>query len=213
MDEQLKRRLIGASVLIALAIIFLPMLLSHKPVAEHPGKMASIPDEPVRGFDPALLQDIPPKTEPPSVETPPVSHMPEPPVAAAPPTPVAPVVTAKPEPLVVAEKKPETKPEQKAEKKPETKPEKKPAAPKPSSSPSAWVVQVASLSSRASAERLVKKLRKAGLDTMDPAAVTVAGKKYYRVRVGPELDKQRAQRLLPRINKISGVKGQVVRYP
>ncbi len=209
MDEQLKRRLIGASVLIALAIIFLPMLLSHKPVAEHPGKMASIPDEPVRGFDPVLLQDIPPKTEPPTVETPPVSHMPESPVAAAPPTPVAPVVTAKSEPPVVAEKKPEAKAEQKAEQKAE----KKPAAPKPSSSPSAWVVQVASLSSRASAERLVKKLRKAGLDTMDPAAVTVAGKKYYRVRVGPELDKQRAQRLLPRINKISGVKGQVVRYP
>jgi len=206
-DEQLKRRLIGASVLVALAIIFLPMLLSHKPVVRHPEKMASIPEEPARNFDPSLLQDAPPKDELPTPETPPASHAPAPDVTAAPPAPVAvkPEVKPKSKPPVVSETKPEIKIGQKAEK--------KPVVPKPSSSPSAWVVQVASFSSRASAEKLVKKLRKAGLDTMNPAAVTVAGKKYFRVQVGPELDKKRAQKLLPRINKISGVKGQIVRYP
>ena len=205
MDEQLKRRLIGASVLVALAIIFLPMLLSHKPVVRHPEKMASIPEEPVRNFDPSLLQDAPPKEERPTPEIPPASPMPAPDVTAAPPASVAVKPEAKPKPPVVSEKKPEITIGQKAEK--------KPVVPKPSSSPSAWVVQVASFSSRASAEKLVKKLRKAGLDTMNPAAVIVAGKKYFRVQVGPELDKKRAQKLLPRINKISGVQGQIVRYP
>jgi len=204
-DEQLKRRLIGASVLVALAIIFLPMLLSHKPVVRHPEKMASIPEEPVQNFDPSLLQDAPPKDELSTPETPPANHTPAPDVAATPAAPVAPVVAVKPE------AKP--KPPVVSEKKPEIKSEKKPVIPKSSSSPSAWVVQAASFSSRASAEKLVKKLRKAGLDTMNPAAVTVGGKKYFRVQVGPELDKKRAQKLLPRINKISGVKGQVVRYP
>ncbi len=207
MDEQLKRRLIGASVLIALAIIFLPMLLSHKPVVRHPGEMASIPAEPVRNFDPSLLRDIPPEEVLPAAEAPPANQMPEPPAAINSPAPVAPVIALKPE------VKPVSKPPPVAEKKPETKAEKKPVVPKPSSSPSAWVVQVASFSSRASAEKLVKKLRKAGLDTMNPTAVTVGGKKYFRVQVGPELDKKRAQKLLPRINRIAGTKGQVVRYP
>ncbi|WP_456380432.1 SPOR domain-containing protein [Thiolapillus sp.] len=210
MNEQLKRRLIGASVLIALAIIFLPMLLSHKPVAEHPGEMASIPAEPVRNFDPSLLQNIPPREELPAAEIPSVSPAPEPDVAAAPPAPVAPVVAAMPEPK--PKPKPKPSPPMVSAEKPGTKPGQK-AESWPSPSPSAWVVQVASFSSRASAEKLVKKLRKAGFDTMDPAAVTVGGKKYYRVQVGPELDRKRAQKLLPRINKISGAKGQVVRYP
>lgn len=199
-DEQLKRRLIGVSVLVALAIIFLPMLLSHKPVAEHSGKMADIPSEPAREFDPALLQDPPPKEAFSAPEPPPVDPEPATEKETSPVVPATPVVVAKPETKpkpVVAEKKPE----------------KETVSPKPASSPFAWVVQVASFSSRDSADKLVKKLRKAGLDTMNPSVVTVAGKKYYRVRVGPEIDKKRAQNMLPRINRISGTEGQVVRYP
>ncbi|HEC06447.1 MAG TPA: hypothetical protein ENJ12_06330 [Thiolapillus brandeum] len=211
MDEQLKRRLIGATVLVSLAIIFLPMLLSHKPVARHSGKMAAIPVEPKRDFDPALLQDAPPEkktSELPAAAAVPASGVGKPPAPAS-----SPVVREKPRPKppVAVEKKAAPKPSEKTKKKVE----KKPAAPKsaPAPTPSSWVVQVASFSSRGSADKLVKKLRKAGLDTMNPAAVTVNGKKYYRVQVGPELDKQRAQKLLPRINRISGTKGQVVRYP
>lgn len=214
-DEQLKRRLIGATVLVALAIIFLPMLLSHKPVARHAGKMAAIPVEPARNFDSSLLQDTPPEVKTP---TPPVmASSPASETRTAPakiPSPSVEVKPApKPEPPVVVEKKATPKPEKTIEK--TKKVEQKTAVSKagPPSSPSSWVVQVASFASRASADKLVKKLRKAGLDTMQPAAVTVKGKNYYRVQVGPELDKQRAQKLLPRINRISGTKGQVVRYP
>nr|WP_305800126.1 SPOR domain-containing protein [Thiolapillus sp.] len=171
--------------------------------------MAAIPVEPKRDFDPALLQDAPPEkktSEPSAAAAVPAARVEKPPAPASPP-----IVREKPRPKppVAAEKKTVPKPPKKAEKKVE----KKPAVPKAALTPSSWVVQVASFSSRGSADKLVKKLRKAGLDTMNPAAVTVNGKKYYRVQVGPELDKQRAQKLLPRINRISGTKGQVVRYP
>ncbi|WP_457673604.1 SPOR domain-containing protein [Thiolapillus sp.] len=205
MDEPLKRRLIGATVLVSLAIIFLPMLLSHKPVARHQGKMAPMPAEPERKFDASLLQDLP-------------AEKPEP-------------VPAPPEkPLETVAAKPATTPRTAPKPVPRLKP--RPAAPphipdparvqantteqpRPSTkaSPKAWVVRVGSFSSRASADKLVKKLRKAGLDTMDPVPVTVKGKRFYRVQVGPQLDRKRAERLLPRVNRIARTKGQVVRYP
>ena len=205
MDEQLKRRLIGATVLIALAIIFLPMLLSHKPVARHTGKMTALPVEPARDFDSTLLKDIPPVQKLLVSEVVPIT----PAVAKKP---VAVHAASQEKPKIVAKPKVEKKPVAAVVEKPKKPIEKKHAS--SSKKPlSAWVVQVASFSSRNSAEKLVKKLRKAGFDTMDPVAVTVKGKRYFRVQVGPELEKQRARKILPKINKIAGAKGQVVRYP
>ncbi len=207
MDEPLKRRLIGATVLVSLAIIFLPMLLSHKPVARHQGKMAPIPAEPERSFDASLLREIPAEEPQPA----PAEPEREEPVAAEPVTPVS-KATPKPKPVPRLESRPVAPPHIPA---PETVQAKSRNADKTTAggSPAAWVVRVGSFSSRASADKLVKKLRKAGLDTMDPVAVTVKGKRYYRVQVGPQLDKKRAERLLPRVNKIARTKGQVVRYP
>jgi DedD protein len=206
-DEQLKRRLIGATVLIALAIIFLPMLLSHKPVARHTGKMVALPVEPARTFDPALLENIPSTSDvASSAAVIPVSPKKSPVVVSATPEKTRAATKPKPvrEPPVMVAEKPKPK-------------SKKPEPKKPVSSGkvplSAWVVQVASFSSRASAEKLVKKLRKAGFDTMNPISVTVGGKRYFRVQVGPELEKQRARKMLPEINRIAGSKGHVVRYP
>ena len=207
MDEPLKRRLIGATVLVSLAIIFLPMLLSHKPVARHQGKMAPIPAEPERSFDASLLREIPAEEPQPA----PAEPEREEPVVAEPATPVS-KATPRPKPVPRLKSRPVAPPHIPA---PETVQAKSRNADKTTAggSPTAWVVRVGSFSSRASADKLVKKLRKAGLDTMDPVAVTVKGKRYYRVQVGPQLDKKRAERLLPRVNKIARTKGQVVRYP
>jgi DedD protein len=209
-DDPLKRRLIGATVLVSLAIIFLPMLLSHKPVARHQGKMAPIPAEPKRTFDPGLLEDV-------------ATEQPRPVPAVQPEAPEEQVVqTRPPAPRVVSKPKPKPKPKPVPRLKPRAAtpphipdPASRPVTGQPAAkgSPGAWVVRVGSFSSRASADKLVKKLRKAGLDTMNPVAVTVKGKKYYRVQVGPQLDRRRADRLLPKVNKIAGTKGQVVRYP
>jgi len=78
---------------------------------------------------------------------------------------------------------------------------------------SAWVVQVGSFSSRDNATKLAQKLRKAKFQTPDPESVEIRGKRLWRVRVGPMVDKVLAERILPKVNKVAGLKGRVTRYP
>jgi DedD protein len=78
---------------------------------------------------------------------------------------------------------------------------------------SAWVVQAASLSSRDNAERLVKRLRAADLPTPDPELVDIKGKRYYRVKVGPVIERAEAESMLDKVSEIAGAKAQVRRYP
>ncbi len=198
MDEQLKRRLVGATVLVALAIIFLPMLLEHQPDSLKPRPMNPLPEEPPRRFDATLLQDTPPQAAS---------------GAAGEKSGAAPNAAQQPVAAVPAKASAPDEAAGQASKKPV--PARKPAPARKSApaTPSGWVVRVASLSSRENAVKLVKKLRKAGLDTMDPRPVTVNGKRYYRVQVGPEVSKKNAERHLKLIEKITGSKGQVVRYP
>nr|WP_246505747.1 septal ring lytic transglycosylase RlpA family protein [Coralloluteibacterium stylophorae] len=61
-----------------------------------------------------------------------------------------------------------------------------PAAPAPGTVPSAarWL-QVGSFSERGNADAAVARLRSAGLDAVDVAPVDVAGRAFWRVRVGP----------------------------
>lgn len=75
--------------------------------------------------------------------------------------------------------------------------------------PAAWVVQVASLSSKESADALVAKLRAKGLR----AAVGKAGENF-KVSVGPELDRDLAEALKARINSDAslGLTGFITPY-
>jgi DedD protein len=89
-----------------------------------------------------------------------------------------------------------------------------PAAPtKPRTGLSAWVVQVGSFSSRENAETLVAQLRKADLPTPDPELVDIRGKRYYRVRVGPVIERDEAEGMLEKVNTIAKTKAQVRQYP
>lgn len=92
-----------------------------------------------------------------------------------------------------------------------------PAAPVPAAEPSAgltaWVVQAASLSSRENAEKLVAKLRAAQLPTPDPEMVEIRGKRYYRVRVGPVIEREEAAGMVAKVSEIAGTKAQVRQYP
>jgi DedD protein len=183
MDDALKKRLLGAGVLIALAIIFIPALIGTDPI-ESPeiGKIPRAPES--EEFAPTLLQEeaiapqIPEKVEKPAPE----------PVAAVAPQPV---------------------------------PEKETAAVKPKpvkQTPAqaglhSWAIQVGSFAQRENAQRLVEKLRKAGLQTPEPERFELEDQVLYRVKVGPMLQKSRADALLSKINKISGGTGRVVPYP
>jgi len=103
---------------------------------------------------------------------------------------------------------------------PESVAERPPAPPDAPSEPAAprtgltaWVVQAASLSSQENAEKLVARLREAGLATPDPELVDIQGKRFYRVRVGPVNERAEAEGMLDKVSEIAGTKAQVQQYP
>jgi len=88
-----------------------------------------------------------------------------------------------------------------------------PVAEAPRTGLSAWVVQAASLSSQENAEKLVARLREAGLPTPDPELVDIKGKRFYRVRVGPVIERAEAEGMLDKVSEIAGSQAQVQQYP
>ena len=84
---------------------------------------------------------------------------------------------------------------------------------KPRTGLSAWVIQVGSFSSRENAQKLVAKLRDAKMPTPDPELVDLRGKRYYRVKVGPVVERAEADGMLDRVNEITGAKARVQQYP
>jgi len=214
MREGAKKRLVGAVVIVALAVIFVPMLFEDKAVAPLPplpdvmpqqpelderfreeayltpsGSIAGIPGE----GSWAETQDLPP---PAVEEAGPVYEgmvdepMPpsEPPAREIPGSTVAPDVP--PETATLS------------------------SVPEPvghdDGMPS-WVIQVASLGTQEGGEKLADKLRREGYSAfVEPAEVR--GRVYYRVRVGPELDRARAEQTAERLRQ-SYKDALIQRYP
>jgi len=71
-----------------------------------------------------------------------------------------------------------------------------------------WVVQVGSFSNSKSADALVAKLRLSGL-TAFSEKVSSAGKTAYKVRVGPEIDRDKAAELARKVKADHGLAGFV----
>lgn len=77
---------------------------------------------------------------------------------------------------------------------------------------SAWVVQLGSFSSRENAESLNTKLRNAGYRSfVEPLAKK--NDTVFRVRIGPELKREDAESIKDRLNEAMELKGIVVEYP
>ncbi len=218
MDFVLKQRLVGAVVLVALGVIFIPMLLEGpnselvpemEPLPELTGQRSSMElgrfpdagDVPVEA-DVAVVQAdavVPPnldeelqaqQSEAAEVEV----AVPEPVVE---PLPVPPKPAAKPEPAKPEPAKPEPA---------------KPEPAKPAGPLGNWVVQMGSFSSEENALRLRDKLRKAGFVTQ-VEKVRVDAKSRYRVRVGPYLERAEADRDQAKLDKQLNLKGRVLSYP
>lgn len=170
MDEQFKRRLVGAAVLASLAIIFIPMLFEDDSKLEPPPLYQTrIPEKPRAPFESRLLKDEVPAVQP--------------------------IEREQPVQVDVADETPARDPE-----------------PEQTAGLQAWTVQVGSFSSQTNASQLVGKLKSAGFESFLQQA-EVEGKPVYRVLVGPEADRVRAEALLPQINAAAGLKGSVKRYP
>lgn len=225
----LKQRLIGAAVLVALAVIFIPMIL------EDPDP--TVPDMRAMPEDDALprggeLRDLD-VGEDRALALPPIGAVSEreaaelaelAPAAGAPgpvdmPPPAEPLAEAPaetaPVEAVPVEAAP-TVPEQVALAEPQAAvvPDKAPAA-QPEAVTGAlgnWVIQVGSFGSQANATTLRDRLRGDGYATQVERVVLDSGE-TFRVRVGPYLDKTEAEGIAAKLGKAHGLTPRVMSYP
>ena len=198
MNEQVKQRLVGAVVLVSLAVIFIPMLLDGGDDSSMSRHGSNIPPKPDFDFEPLEipLQPIEPVTE----DRPRVIDKPEPPEAEPP----KPAVT-KP-----AQSKPVEAP--KAATTTTATPATSAAKPAFTGDPVAWVVQVGSFSQSSNALALRDKLRKNGF-TAFVEKYRDKGKTSYRVRVGPELKRETAEKQLEQLAARLKLKGIIMGHP
>lgn len=208
MERRLKERLIGASVLVMLAVIFIPMVLDDSEQVETRITGSNIPPRPEDDFSSRIVPlpggdfarpanapassaasaALPPAIEPQAeakAETPAEAVSTVPPVASAAQD------TAQPAPAAAA-RTDGARPDRVGL--------------------TAWVVQLGSFSSAENANGLNARLRAAGyasfVETLQQGAEPT-----YRVRVGPELLRSEAQVLRDRISAELELDGIVVGYP
>ena len=221
MDIALKQRLVGASVLIALAVIVLPMLLGGRPDDGAPeSQTIELPPQPPEldfetrrypiGETPAPRQDetkpavvkslpapTPSPAPPPSLDTRPVAGS----EAERQPLPKVDIPDREPEQTPLVESSP-----QEAETLPETPP---PAAPAVDNS-GRYIVQVASFGAVDNAKRLSQALRDYGYNVMTDSIKSDVGT-LHRVRVGPFASESEANSMVTRIrSQFDGIKPRVM---
>ncbi len=185
-----KHRIVGAIVLVALVVIFVPMILSGR---EPPPELKGVREAPPRAE----------VTETKMVVTPVPAEEPQPPESTE--TMKVVQVPVEPKPLPM----PEAKPVAPVEKPPEAKkPEPAPAKPAAVKIEDGWMVQVGTFTNLQNATRLRDKLKTLGL-SVHTDTVTVSGKKAMRLRVGPYAERAKADRAQAQIRKETGVAGVV----
>ncbi|ORU90145.1 MAG: hypothetical protein A6F71_04050 [Cycloclasticus sp. symbiont of Poecilosclerida sp. M] len=204
MEQALKQRLIGATILISLVVIFVPMLIGKSPVetASLPLDIPAAPDDldsdvlPLLDIETEVLAEVkienrgksvvveqPSKEEPDSVEKKLVEEKPA-------------DKRSKIEPVVV-----------------KTASIPKPPKAKPVVGLKAWVIQVGSFSDYKNATKLADSLKVAGMTAfVDPSESK--GKKIFRVRVGPEISRTKADALKDKLKAEHKIASPiVVQYP
>lgn len=243
MDENAKRRLVGAAVLVALMVIFVPMLIDRGDEDDQLGEPIVIPNPP--DFDSRFDSSVEPSVDEFNRPVPqpraqaPADTAPRPSTGAQDlrPSPVRPEAirpesgrpeSAKPPPVPVEREpiravtpSPAPAPAQPAAPPSSTNPPRAAPLAKPPQQPEprppvaagavSWVVQVASLSVPDAATKLRDQLRAKGY----PAFIEQAEIKdatFYRVRVGPESDRARADRMATAIGAITGGAPLVQQY-
>ncbi|HGY9624815.1 SPOR domain-containing protein [Pseudomonas juntendi] len=212
LDKGMKQRMVGALVLVALAVIFLPMLFTREDEmrqvrveAPEAPAMPSLPQvevTPVQVPEPQPLPEVP--EQPPVVVNESTAPMT---------TPSQPITPGPSQPAVAQAQVP--KPAPKVEAAPAVAPTPTATAPKPAAPskvdanglPVSWSIQLASLSNRAGADKLQNTLRSQGYN----AYVRSAGG-MNRVYVGPLIERAEAERLRDAINRQHNLKGFVVRF-
>ncbi|MCF7533968.1 SPOR domain-containing protein [Pseudomonas petrae] len=224
LDKAYKQRMVGALVLIAIAVIFLPMLFSRQDEA----RRVQV-DAPAAPQAPATSQL---KVEP--VSVPEQQPLPQEPVPTddeltQPAQPIQQRTSQQPPAMPIAPAPAPSKPVAAAPKPVQAAPAKPAPAPTPTPAPAqapapvasaadtsrvdanglsvTWAVQLASLSNRANADNLQKTLRTQGYNAYIRTSDGV-----NRVFVGPVIERVEADRLRDTLEKQQKIKGIVVRF-
>ncbi|MDB5981478.1 MAG: cell division protein [Pseudomonas sp.] len=216
LDNVFKQRMVGALVLIALAVIFLPMLFSRQdetrrvqvdvPATPQAPAVTQIKVDPVAVPEPQALPQEPVPSDEEIAQAPTQAPMQKAPVPA-----MQPLPTPVPTPVAKAPA-PAPAPTQVAKAAPAPAAAAKPAAADTSHVDAnglsvSWSVQMASLSNRESAEALQKTLRTQGYN-----AYIRSSDGMNRVFVGPLIERAEAERLRDQLSKQQKLKGFVVRF-
>lgn len=215
LDNVFKQRMVGALVLIAVAVIFLPMLFTRQDETRH--VQVDAPAAPQAPVAPQVQVQPVPVPEPQVLPQEPVpedemvgdDQAPSMPIAPAPPQ-VKPATppAAKPAVKPVTPPAPAATPAVPAA--PPAQAAAKPAVPSGVDANGlsvSWSVQLASMSNRANADNLQKTLRTQGYNAYIRTANGV-----NRVFVGPLIERAEADRLRDQLDKQQKLKGIVVRF-
>ncbi|EZP65284.1 SPOR domain-containing protein [Pseudomonas sp. RIT357] len=208
LDSAYKQRMVGALVLVALAVIFLPMLFSRQdeqrqvvveaPAAPEAPSLPQVQVEPVVVPEPQALPEEDPVPTEEEMAAPSTPVQPSVPVVKPAP---APVVAAKPAAPVPAPKPVAPQPAAPG------KPDVGQSRIDPNGLPISWSIQVASLGNREGADALQKKLRSQGYNAYIRSA---DGKN--RVFIGPLIERAEADRLRDLLDRQQNLKGFVTRF-
>lgn len=206
MGNSFQNRLVGSIVFIALIVIFLPDLLDGKK-SEYSDQFQTIPNKPKVKAIP-IAPDFPESAYDEQMQQakveiddePQVDHLldndqsgktdddsaPEKPKQDA----VKPVETAK---------------------KPEPKPESKPAPAQSQFNKAAWVIQLGSFGNKKNVDNLVNKLKREGYVVFTKSVSSRNGS-LTKVFIGPELDKNKLEKMLPALKQLTNLKGKLANY-
>lgn len=195
-ESRFRTRVIGALVLVSLAVIFIPMILSGPNHPDMSYRGPAIPPEPDLKFSDKIIE------------------APAPAPASVPPERITVVEngTADENEAEAARRAtlPEIETSIPAPEPAVAPPKSEDVAAVPRAAP-AWAVQVGSFANKTSAFALRDKLRAKKFAAYVESVPTAKGP-VYRVRVGPELQQALAERLQARLAKDTGQKGIVVSH-
>lgn len=207
MERPLKQRLVGAAVLVGLAVIFVPMLVERSPIETPRIEESNIPAAPATAPSGEFTSKIVP-LEPVEPVTPVVPPSAEQAMEAA--APSAPAAVAGGETPTAAVREGAV-------------PRVPPSAVDDGGEPArvgadqragvnAWVIQLGSFASEQNARDLEARLQKEGYAAF-VEKIGAGEEQKFRVRVGPELLRAKADQAREKLEKELNLKGIVVRYP
>ncbi|HEX2245591.1 MAG TPA: SPOR domain-containing protein [Gammaproteobacteria bacterium] len=200
-EEKLKQRLVGATVLVGLGVIFIPMLLDNSGNSGVSESVTKAPSRPSDSFASVPLAEKPAERAPPKLQKPP----PLPARVESPPPRLEVVLPVEPAEEGVAPKEVlEVDPAQGVGKALAP-----PPAAKAEKRAGTHIVQLASFSSEGKAVALETRLRKRGYNAF-VERIPVRGGKLFRVRIGP-LSELKAKKLQATLEKDINLKGMVIR--